>query len=66
MVSAYHACTSYQIMTYDAHLAPAYCDVAFGCQGSALKHEWVGMGDDGFPQLEGKVNSVLGEFFEIW
>jgi len=24
------------------------------------------MGDNGFPVLEGKVNNVLGEYFEIW
>jgi len=40
--------------------------LTFGCQGSILKHEWVGMGDNGFPVLEGKVNNVAGEFFEIW
>eukprot|EP00967_Tisochrysis_lutea_P101608 scaffold152593_cov19-Tisochrysis_lutea.AAC.1 len=28
------------------------------CKGSALKHEWVGRGDDGFPVMEGK-GSVL-------
>ena len=47
-------------------LTASYSICAFGCQGSVLKHEWVGMGDDGFPVLEGKVNNVNGEFFEIW
>jgi len=35
-------------------------------KGSALQHEWVGRGEDGFPVMEGKSTSVLGEFFEIW
>lgn len=39
---------------------------ALGCQGSVMKHEWVGMGDDGFPVPEGKASNVVGEFFEIW
>lgn len=30
------------------------------------KYEWVGRGEDGFPQPEGKVETVLGKNFEIW
>ncbi|KAF5832044.1 hypothetical protein DUNSADRAFT_12224 [Dunaliella salina] len=35
------------------------------CKGSSLKHEWVGRGDDGFPVMEGKVNNVLGKYFDL-
>lgn len=30
------------------------------------KYEWVGRGEDGFPQPEGKVDTVVGKNFEIW
>jgi hypothetical protein len=30
------------------------------------KYEWVGRGEDGFPQPEGKVENVAGKNFEIW
>eukprot|EP00199_Chlamydomonas_sp_CCMP681_P003599 CAMPEP_0119103018 /NCGR_PEP_ID=MMETSP1180-20130426/1574_1 /TAXON_ID=3052 ORGANISM="Chlamydomonas cf sp, Strain CCMP681" /NCGR_SAMPLE_ID=MMETSP1180 /ASSEMBLY_ACC=CAM_ASM_000741 /LENGTH=178 /DNA_ID=CAMNT_0007087427 /DNA_START=290 /DNA_END=826 /DNA_ORIENTATION=+ len=30
------------------------------------KHEFVGRGDDGFPTMEGKMDTVYGKHFEIW
>lgn len=30
------------------------------------KYEWVGRGEDGFPQPEGKKDTVVGKNFEIW
>jgi hypothetical protein len=30
------------------------------------KHEWVGRGEDGFPLLEGREDSIVGRNFEIW
>lgn len=29
-------------------------------------HQFVGMGEDGFPTMEGKVTKVTGKNFEIW
>ena len=31
----------------------------------AIKHEWVGVGADGFPTLEGNEEQVLGKHFEV-
>eukprot|EP00884_Botryococcus_braunii_P002789 jgi/Botrbrau1/12510/Bobra.0169s0052.1 len=30
------------------------------------RYEWVGRGEDGFPQPEGKKDTVIGKNFEIW
>lgn len=32
----------------------------------ALKHEWVGRDQDGFPTMEGNAEQVPGKYLEIW
>lgn len=43
------------------------CDLKISFDSEIIqKHEWVGRGEDGFPILEGKVDSVKGKHFQIW
>ncbi|KAI8464981.1 MAG: hypothetical protein J3K34DRAFT_438416 [Monoraphidium minutum] len=32
----------------------------------ALKHEWVGRDKEGFPQMEGNAEEVMGKHIEVW
>ena len=42
-------------------------DLAINFDGeTALKHDWVGRDQDGFPTMEGDATPVLGKHLEIW
>lgn len=53
--------TSFQRTASDA------TDIAFRFDTDiAIKHEWVGRGEDGFPIMQGGQEEVTGKFLEIW